>query len=183
MTPIHLETHIHDAAGARAIQEQLFALYARIYADQLSDPFYSIERFAERFTGHSSRPGYRLITGQCGGNLLGYAYGVPLGPNTLWWEGLRTEVPPAALVEDGTRTFAVNEIMVDERWRRRGIARVLHDALLNALSQRRATLLVDSGNAPAKTAYLSWGWQEFGQLQPYPDAPLYDALILDLTSR
>jgi GNAT superfamily N-acetyltransferase len=181
--PTQLRTQEHDADAARAMQDELFALYARIYAAQLSNPFYSVERFAERFAGHAARPGYRLVTGRCDGELIGYAYGLPLPAATRWWEGLRGPVPPELVAEDGTRTFALNEIMVDERWRRRGVARSLHDALLAGRPERRATLLVDPSNTPARTAYLSWGWTVLGQLQPFPDAPVYDALVLDLSTR
>jgi GNAT superfamily N-acetyltransferase len=163
------------------MREDLFALYARVYADHLNDPFYTIERFAERFEGHSSRPGYQLVTGHIDENLVGYAYGVPLAANTRWWEGLQGSFPPGTVVEDGRRTFAINEIMVDERWRRRGVAHALHDTLLAGRPEQRATLLVDPGNTPARTAYLAWGWQVLGQLQPFPDAPVYEALVLDLT--
>lgn len=170
----------HDTARARAIQDDLFALYASIYADQLSDPFYSVERFAERFAGHSARAGFELVTGRIDGELIGYAYGGPLPARTQWWNGLRDAIPPELLAEDGSRTFALNEIMVTGNWRRLGIARTLHDTLLADRPERRATLLVDPGNTPARTAYLSWGWQLLGHLQPFPDAPVYDALVVDL---
>lgn len=179
--PTQLTTRAYDTAGARAIQDELFALYADIYADQLSDPFYSVDRFAERFAGHSGRAGFGLVTGRVADELVGYSYGGPLSATTQWWGGLRGPVPPEATTEDGSRTFALNEIMVHKRWRRRGFARALHDTLLDERPERRATLLVDPGNVAARTAYLAWGWQVLGQLQPYPDAPVYDALVLELT--
>ncbi|SHN05589.1 GNAT family N-acetyltransferase [Cryptosporangium aurantiacum] len=180
ITPTRLVTHAYDTGGARAIQDELFALYAEIYADQLSDPFYSVERFADRFVGHSGRSGFLLVTGRIDDELIGYAYGGPLGAATQWWNGLREEVPPDVVAEDGSRTFALNEIMVKEGWRRRGIARSLHDTLLADRPERRATLLVDPANTAAKAAYLSWGWQLLGHLQPFSDAPIYDALVVDL---
>ncbi|GAA3387106.1 GNAT family N-acetyltransferase [Cryptosporangium minutisporangium] len=178
--PTHLVTRAYDTAGVREMQDELFALYAEVYADQLSDPFYSVERFADRFAGHSNRSTFRLVTGRIGTELIGYAYGGPLSANTQWWRGLREEIPPDVLTEDGSRTFALNEIMVKASWRRRGIARSLHDMLLDGRPERRATLLVDPANTPARTAYLSWGWQILGPLQPFPDAPVYDALVVDL---
>ncbi|MFI5955738.1 GNAT family N-acetyltransferase [Cryptosporangium sp. NPDC051539] len=181
--PTRLITRAYDTAGARAIQDQLFALYAEIYDDHLSDPFYSVERFADRFAGHSNRTGFRLVTGSIGGQLIGYAYGGPLAAATRWWEGMREDVPADALTEDGSRTFALNEIMVLESWRRRGIAHSLHDTLLAGRPERRATLLVDPDNDPARTAYLSWGWRTLGHLQPFPDAPVYEALVIDLPLR
>ncbi|MFI6026391.1 hypothetical protein [Amycolatopsis magusensis] len=53
-----------------------------------------------------------------------------------------------------------------------------HDALLRRRPERRATLLVKPDNVPARTAYLSWGWELFGQVRPFEDAPVYDSLML-----
>jgi GNAT superfamily N-acetyltransferase len=172
----------HDAATARQIQESLFTVYAEVYAAQLDDPFYSVERFAERFEGQTSRPGYALVTGHLvdGAELVGYAYGVPLAPTTMWWTGLIEPLPDEFVAEDGTRTFAVNEIMVRAPWRRRGVAKVLHDALLDGRPEQRATLLVDDQNAPARAAYASWGWTDLARIKPFPDAPTYHSLVIDL---
>lgn len=35
-------------------------------------------------------------------------------------------------------------------------------------------------DTPAQTAYRCWGWTKLGELQPFPDAPVFDAMILDL---
>jgi hypothetical protein len=56
-------------------------------------------------------------------------------------------------------------------------ARALHDALLADRPERRATLLVDPNNTPARSAYLSWGWTQLGTLQPFADARVYDAMV------
>jgi hypothetical protein len=45
---------------------------------------------------------------------------------------------------------------------------------------KRATLLVSEDNSPARRAYAKWGWRKIGKLQPFPDSPHYDALVLDL---
>ena len=116
------------------------------------------------------------------GTLVGYAYGVPLPARTLWWEGLTEPLPDEVIRETGRRTFALNELMVRQAWRRRGYARQLHDALLAGRPEERATLLVEASNAPARTAYENWGWRQAGQLRPFPDAPLYDVMLLDLNA-
>ncbi|HEV2089051.1 MAG TPA: GNAT family N-acetyltransferase [Cryptosporangiaceae bacterium] len=172
----------HDAEGARAIEDELFAVYAEVYADRLDNPFFSVERFAERFRAHSSRPGYALVAGYVAGKLVGYAYGVPLAAHTRWWEGLREPVEPGLTDETGRRTFGLNEIMVLAEWRRRGIARRLHDELLAARPEERATLLVEPTNVAARSAYQAWGWRLIGHIRPFPDAPVYDAMLLDLRS-
>ena len=78
--------------------------------------------------------------------------------------------------------LALTELMVHPDHQRQGIARALHDRLLTARAEQRATLLVRADNTAANTAYAHWGWHVAGQLRPFPDAPTYDALLLDLPS-
>jgi hypothetical protein len=57
----------------------------------------------------------------------------------------------------------------------------LHDTLLSARRERRATLLVRPDN-PARQAYERWRWTKVAQLRPgLDDAPLFDVMILDLS--
>ncbi len=78
------------------------------------------------------------------------------------------------------RTFAINEIMVRPAWRRRGYARALHDALLYDRPEERAILLVLPDNTAAQAAYRSWGWYKLGELQPFEDSPVFDAMVWEL---
>ncbi len=166
----------HDSAGARTIADELFAVYAEVYADRLDNPFFSVERFAERFRAHSSRPGYALVTGHVGDNLVGYAYGMPLAADTRWWDGMREPGEPGLTDETGRRTFGLNEIMVLAGWRRHGIARRLHDDLLAGRSEERATLLVEPTNAPARCAYEALG---LAPDRPQPAVPRRAGVRLD----
>jgi GNAT superfamily N-acetyltransferase len=172
-------TH-HDAVAARANASALIEVYAEIYADKVADPFFSVDRFAERFRSHSSGPGYELVTAELGDTLIGYAYGVTLRADTRWWNGLLDPLPAELIRETGDRTFALNEIMVRAPWQGRGVARRLHDALMSHRPEERATLLVEQENTAAKAAYTRWGWRRIGRLQPFPDAPMYEAMLLDL---
>src|SRR4051812_38535720 len=111
-----LEISRFDAAGARARADDLVRMYADIYAAKAADPFFAVERFAERLRAHTARPGYALATGCIDGALVGYAYGVPLAADTKWWSGLVEPLPPDVIHENGRRTFAINEVMVLESW-------------------------------------------------------------------
>ena len=108
--------------------------------------------------------------------------GFTLSRGARWWQGLTTPVDPEAIAEDGSRTFALCEIMTHPEWQGRGIAHEVHDELLHQRPERRATLLVREDNEAARLAYFKWGWRQVGKLRPYPDSPHYDALILDLSS-
>lgn len=97
---------------------------------------------------------------------------ITLPTGSGWRAGLRQDVGADLLIEDGQRTFAVNEIMVRALWRQRGYARALHDVLLRDRAEERATLLVEPDNVPARSAYLSWGWRKIDDLswrQPWLD--------------
>lgn len=169
-----------QAADLCKHRDELLAVYTEVYAEQLETPFFSIARYWDRLVAYASREGFSAVAGHIKDQLIGYALGYTLPPGSRWWSGLRDDVDPALLIEDGRRTFALNEIMVREAFRRRGYARQLHDALLADRSEERATLLVLPDNIPARSAYRSWGWYELGGLQPFNDAPVYDAMLLDL---
>ncbi|WP_432829326.1 N-acetyltransferase family protein [Dactylosporangium sp. CA-092794] len=180
-TPLLTTEHLNQQ-GMRQQREDLLDVYSKVYQDSLSDPFFSVERYWERLEAYASRDGFSLVLGRVNGRLIGYTLGYTLPKGSGWWRGLEAGVPSEFLEEDGRRTFALNEIMVLAEHRRKGYARILHDALLSGRAELRATLLVLPNNTPARTAYFSWGWEMVGQLRPFDDAPTYDSLILDLTS-
>ena len=166
-----------DAAGAEPHLDRLVEVYVEIYAEP-DDAFHGATRYRRQITGHMRAPGWRLVCACQGTELVGYAYGFHLPHGTRWWEGMRTPVPEGFTDEDGRRTFAVSEIMVRAPWRRRGVARSLHDRLLADVPRERATLLAEPGNAPARAAYADWGWRKVPELRPHWDgAPLYDVLV------
>jgi predicted GNAT superfamily acetyltransferase len=71
---------------------------------------------------------------------------------------------------------------VHKPWRRRGVARRLHAELLAGLTVERVTLTMrpEPEAAPAQAAYAAWGYVKVGQSQPWDEAPVYDAMVLDL---
>lgn len=172
---------IHDAASASGLLDTVIvAIYEATHADLLSNPFYSTPRFTERVRGYLKAPGFGLAIATAYEVPAGLAFGYALQPAAAWWDGLITPVPEGFTTETGRRTFALCEIMTDPRWQRQGIARALHDRLLASRREERATLLVRRDNEAAHAAYATWGWRKSGLLQPYPDAPVYDALVLPL---
>jgi ribosomal protein S18 acetylase RimI-like enzyme len=171
----------HDAASAAEILEATVGpVYEASHADVISNAFYSADRFVERVRGYLRAPSFALVVAYIDDEAVGQAFGYTLPPNARWWAGLTTPVPAGFTDETGTRTFALNELMVVPAWQRQGVARALHDELLGRRPEERATLLVREDNTSAQAAYARWGWQKIGKLQPYPDAPHFDAMILPL---
>lgn len=170
----------YDTGTVASLGAELIAVHAEIYPEA-EDPFHSLDRYREQLARHRAVPGWKLVGGHLDRELVGYAYGLPLQPGTRAWEGLLTPVPEGFIDEDGRRTFAVCELMVRAPWRRRGVARALHDELLSGRPEARAELLVRPDNAPAQAAYRSWGWYPIGQLRPaWEHAPVFDVMIKDL---
>lgn len=169
-----------SAADLAEVRDQLLALYARIYADRLGEEFHSVERFAERLGWNAEIPGFSVAVGFEDDHAVGYAYGCTLQPDTRWWNGLRTPVPEGATGETGQRTFALSELMVVEEARGTGAARSIHDELLRGRPEQRVTLLVERSHPKVRELYEEWGYRWFGEVIPFPDAPIYDAMLLDL---
>ncbi|CCF64898.1 GNAT family N-acetyltransferase [Nocardia cyriacigeorgica] len=173
-----------DHLGARKIRVTVQDVYARAYTESVAsdDPFESLEAAMRRFDAYTSRAGFDLVVLYSEGEAIGQAWGWPLTANSRWWNGLHLdEEEPDFTTEDGTRTFALSEIMVVREHTGRGHARALHDELLAGRQEQRATLLVDPTNENAYARYRKWGWFRVGVLRPdWDGAPVFDVLIRKL---
>jgi GNAT superfamily N-acetyltransferase len=134
-----------------------------------------------RFDAYTWNNTFDLVIAYVDGEPAGQSWGWPLAYRSPWWAGLDAEPEPGFASEDGHRTFALSEIMVRHELTGHGIAHALHDELLGARHEKRATLLAEPENTPAYRAYTSWGWHTVARLRPgWPDAPLFDVLVLPL---
>lgn len=188
---MNVEFRRFDATAAREHRDLVQQIYERSYAEAIAsgDPFEQPEAFMGRFDAYTDparAAGFDLVVGYLDGNPVGQSWGWPLVAGTAWWNGLRLDAgdPDEFTREDGTRTFALSEIMVAAEHTGRGVARALHDHLLAGRSEQRATLLVDPHNDRAYRAYRRWGWERVGVLRPrWPDAPTFDVLIRPIVRR
>ncbi|MEU7222306.1 GNAT family N-acetyltransferase [Streptomyces chrestomyceticus] len=161
-----------------AVRQALLDVYADVYADQ--DPFHSTARFDERLGSHAARPGWEAVVAYDGDEPAGFAYAVPLGPGTAWWDHMITPLPEGYAIEDGRRTLAFNELMIRTAWRGQGLSQRLHDELLAQRDEQRVTLLVDPGHPKVMDLYRTWGYEEIGRQQPFPDSPVFAAMTRPL---
>lgn len=181
-----LEFRRLDAAGARESRAIVEAVYRGAYATAIEagDPFEQPAAFMGRFDAYAANPLLDLVLACQDGEAAGQAWGWPLTAGSRWWADLESVPEPGFADEDGTRTFALSEIMVMREVTGHGIAHALHDELLRPRTERRATLLVDPVNDTAYRAYLKWGWRKVSELRPHwPDAPRFDVLVLPLPLR
>lgn len=176
----HLEIVHRDADTLEDIHGGLLRVYSEVYADRLHEEFHSPARFEERLGWNAEVPGFAVVLGHRDGAPVGFAYGCTLQPGTNWWNGLLTPVPASETDETGTRTFALSELMVVRSARGTGAARQLHDELLRGRPEARATLLVERDHPRVRALYEDWGYRQLGEARPFPDAPLYDAMVLPL---
>lgn len=163
-----------------AVRPTLVSLYAEIYADDLSDPFFSVERFEQRLEGHASRSGWEAVVAYDGGEAAGYAYAATLPERSAWWAGMLQPLPEEEAAEDGRRTLALFELMVRQPWRGTGLAHRIHEQLLSGRPEERVTLLVDPTHPKVQALYERWGYRNIGDQRPFPDSPLYATMLRPL---
>lgn len=170
--------------GSSAAQaEDAFRL---IYAEAFAEPPYNeteddIAATFRRFRSQTCKATFRATLARAeDGEPAGMAYGYPLGPNTGWWDQLIEPVPDEMRREDGHRTFGLMELAVRATWRGQGIARRLHETLLDGIEAERVLLNVRPQSKAASAAYRAWGYRKIGEARPWEGADLHDVMLLDL---
>ncbi|MEV7929868.1 GNAT family N-acetyltransferase [Kitasatospora sp. NPDC088264] len=152
MTGIELR---HHRELTDAVRHELAALYAEVRAPLLHLPNYALPAFGERLQRHGGEPGFEAVIGYAGSVPVGYAYGNTVEAADRWWTRMARPMPhhlTAALV------FALKELGVRTRWRGTGAARRIHDALLSARPEERATLMVNPAAGDGKVHALDTAW-------------------------
>lgn len=175
-----VEIRHYDAEQLPEIRQALLDIHVEVRHGDfgLTGPFYDVERFDERLSSYASRPGWAAAVGYEDGVPVGFAFGVPLGPDTRWWSAMTTPLPDGYAREDGIRTVALNEIVVRKHWRGRGVAWQIHEAWLCQRNEERVTLLVNpaAGDGAVLAVYEAWGYRKIGDQQPFPDSPVFASM-------
>ncbi len=179
----HITLTVHRAGTASAQLVVVRSLYAAIYAEPpYCEGADEVAEFTSSWTRRSSLPNFRLIVATQDEKPVGFAFGHQLDPGTRWWEGTQGVIPADLTAERPGRTFAVIELAVALSHRRRGIGCELHTHLLAGSCEERATLLVRPDAPTAQRAYRAWGYRRVGSIQPFPEAPIYDAMVKPLVA-
>ncbi|WP_405447924.1 GNAT family N-acetyltransferase [Streptomyces erythrochromogenes] len=146
-------------------------VYAGVRAELLDHPNYRVDVFLERLDRHAGEPGWAIaVAYTLEGEAIGYAYANTVGPADRWWKRTTVPVAPRFTARD---TVAVKEIGVLPEHRGVGLARRMHDGLLNGRAEPYATLMVNpaAGDGKVMRLYEGWGYREIGAVQPGPAAP------------
>lgn len=111
------------------IGSTLLDVYAEVWAKEAEkDPFFSIERFGDRLSGHAPGGDWTCVIVELGGDTVGYAYGRL--DSVREWREVLSPGNPSVRTYGSDGTFGLCEIMVRMPWRGKGVARGIHDELM-----------------------------------------------------
>jgi len=179
-SPTQRYVHV-DYSGFHAVRQLLLDLYEEVYSDVLDDPFFSLEGFVSRLDRQAQASTWRAVVGYDSGEPAGYIYGMTLQRGAVWWwAAADPQLPADFTAETGSRTIGIFEIMVRKPWRKKGVSRRLHDEFLRGRLEERASLLVEEQHPRVRALYERWGYRCIAKLQPQPESPRYDLMVLDL---
>jgi GNAT superfamily N-acetyltransferase len=177
----HVRTDYHEPAGALSLREPMLAVYLASHHDQQHDPWFSPESFWDRLVKlYAPSRGFGLVAAWLDDTMIGYAFGSPKDNSADIWEMTARTLPEVTAPPVPAPIYFFREFAVSPGYQGKGYGRLLHDTLLETRPERLAHLLVRQDNTSARQAYLHWGWHTVGQVQPFPDAPVMDAMVRKL---
>lgn len=172
-----------DTRRAAALLDAICSLYDTVFSQP---PFRwtddESEHHRQSLTRLIANPTFALVTAEAAGELVGFAYGVALKPETQWWSGMTEPLPDELTAEWNGRTFAIIDVAVRDDCRKQGIGRALLDALLASRQEGRATLTVQPVATDTKEFYEHCSWQRVGTTKAPEGAvsPFFDVYLLQL---
>lgn len=167
---------------ARPLLNPICDLYDEVFSEP---PFFwredESELHRERLLGLLEDPSFGIAVIRVGVELVGFAYGFTVPPDTKRWSRLMEPVSVQMTSEWPGRTFLLFDYAVRNGYRGRGIGRTLHDALLGSRTEERATLTVQPMATDTKRIYEHWSWYQVGQVEggPTAAAPTFDVYLRD----
>jgi ribosomal protein S18 acetylase RimI-like enzyme len=181
MAKMNSDVEVTTHAGDDGLLETVLPLYTEVYAEPpYNEGLDDVEDFIRRWNLQIRRPGFRLALAHRDNSVVGFSFGLPLTPDTHWWDGLLDPVDEETTREYPGRSFVIIELAVLLPYRRRGIGRALHRALLQQRPEQRVTLASRAEAAPAQAAYAAWGYQAVGRVRSGPDVPEYVVMLRPL---
>lgn len=170
----------YDSERALLLKKPILDVYLASNDEHLHDPWFGPDQFWRRLVElYAPSRGCDLAAAWQQDTMVGFAFGsLKDNPADIWHmvENVQLEMPPAQGASD---VFFFREFAVSPEQQGKGYGRLLHDALLGGRKERLAHLLVLRDNR-ARNMYLHWGWHVVGQVQPFDDSPVMDAMVRTL---
>ena len=126
-------------------------------------PGYSLDDHRWRTSRQANAPGFETVIAHVDGQIIGFAYGLPLAATAGWWDGLSPDPGPDFVRETGDRTFAVIDLAVLPASRGQGLGRRIMGELLRGRHEERATLASNPAKPENQVMYERWGWRVAGR--------------------
>jgi GNAT superfamily N-acetyltransferase len=173
---------IGGAELARPLLDPICDLYDQVFS---VPPFFwredESQMHRQRLLRLLDDPTFGITVAQNDAELVGFAYGFSLPPDTKRWSSLAEPAEPELTAEWLGRTFLLFDYAVAAPMRGRGIGRWLHESLLGSRREERATLTVQPTAIDTKRIYEHWGWWQVGQVDggPTAAAPKFDVYLRD----
>lgn len=168
---------VHGPTTATEQLEVVVDLYQAAFEKPPSEMEQGVGWLTQAWPRRTSTSGFRLVIASLNGAPVGAIYGHQIGES--WWESA-VGIPAGLTKEWPGRTVAFIDMMVHPDWQRHGVARRMHALQLADRAEERATLLVNPANTKARAAYVKWGYEQVGTIEPvaFPGKS-YDAMLLD----
>ena len=170
------------ASLARPVVEPICVVYDEVFS---APPFFWRDDESvlhrDRLVGLLDDPSFGVALAYDCDRLVGFAYGFTLAADTRRWSLVTPPVPEETATEWPGRTFMLFDFAVGAPYRGHGVGRRLHDGLLTARGEQRATLTVQPSAVDTKAVYQRWGWRMVGQMEggAMAAAPRFDVYLRD----
>jgi ribosomal protein S18 acetylase RimI-like enzyme len=181
--PASAQTQTDGRADAQRLFEPICTLYDQVFSQP---PFRwtndESQHHRKLLSSLMEEPSFGIATADADRQLVGFAYGYQLPPDTKWWQNFLEPVPDDLAQEWPGRTFALIDLAVDQAWRGQGLGRELTEALLGSRAEQRATLSVQPTAADTQAFYVHLGWRKVGRKKMAPGAvsPFFDVYVVEL---
>jgi len=159
---VAVEIRSYAADEAIGLADAVWPCYQAVFGDFEDYPEWNREMFAR----HAARDGYRLVLAQADGLVAGFSWGY-VGQRGQFWADLVWDALPGDVAGEWVGGhFEFVELAVLPRYRRCGLGRQLHDALLAGVTRRCLLSTTADRTDAAVRLYLSNGWTQLGLLRP-----------------
>lgn len=135
-----------------------------------------LEGFGRQIRGHFRHDGFTLAAAYSADVLVGFGYAFPCTAEYWYGEALLPKIPADA--REGL--VGLCELAVRPGWQSLGIGSRLHQCLVEALSPRWISLVMDPDNPRGRALYERLGYRYAGAYRDEVGGQVYDLLIAEV---